>query len=946
MGELSFDISKVGVSSEELEELRPWLIGEPDSQHEQAIQCPLHDDNTRSASLHMKSRLYHCFAGCPAATLSELMEQRNDWILPSGEAAGSWGAASTSNGGDRGHRPLTEDMVAGWEAALKHNSEGVEWLENKRGILLPTIEQFQIGYDNTHDTFMIPVRDFDGKLRNVRRYDPDGPAKGFAKMQSFAAGYGAPRLFPHIPLNGVPEVIIGEGELDAILARQEGLQAMTRTGAAGVWHVEWSKVFKDRVVFLAHDADVPGQKANKVVARKLRGIAADVRIIKWPWPIKKKHGKDLTNFIMENSAEDFRALMDEAKPASARKKRAKARPQVGTFADTFDGSRAGEKLLAYGTTTGREEPGYTTPAKVEARCSKDWQPKKGCLKCPLLGLDGEKDKTIANDDPINLRFMDVPHHMVDGVIKDDMGIPNGCDSVEFEVTEYKSIEVIHIRESVEHMRGKQSETAFQTRRVISVGKHDTPPNATLEIEGQLVPDPKRQRSEFMAHRVKQLDASIDKFEFDPERHERLKFFNPAEGQSPLRRRVRHAKDMANTVTKIYGREKLHVVIDLVMHSVLEFDFDGQRVRRGWLEAVIVGDTRTGKSEAQQRLIAHYQDGEMISGETATLAGVLGGVHQPAGGSTWMIQWGAMAVNDRRFLCIDEVTGLSTEEISQMSSARSEGEIKIDKIAKGRAKSRTRAVWLANPREGKMGDRAYGVDVIKEVIGKPEDVARFDLAMSLHNDEVDPNLMNRSETGGKPAADSDLCHELLMWVWSRKTDDVRFTKAATRAVYSAANDLGGRYTQDPPLIQTANVRIKVARIAAALAACTYSTTDGIELVIKEQHVKDAVTLLDSLYGDRRFGYLARSQAILADERRARKSVDDALEYMRTRPGLAKFMRETSRFKSQDIVEVLGLDKQTGNGVISKLHSMRMVRKEGGFVHVNPVMNDLLRDNEIE
>jgi hypothetical protein len=41
---------------------------------------------------------------------------------------------------------------------------------------------------------------------------------------------------------------------------------------------------------------------------------------------------------------------------------------------------------------------------------------------------------------------------------------------------------------------------------------------------------------------------------------------------------------------------------------------------------------------------------------------------------------------------------------------------------------------------------------------------------------------------------------------------------------AANDLGSRYVEDPPLIQAANVREKVARLAVALAARLFSTDE--------------------------------------------------------------------------------------------------------------------------
>src|SRR5687768_3883473 len=166
----------------------------------------------------------------------------------------------------------------------------------------------------------------------------------------------------------------------------------------------------------------------------------------------------------------------------------------------------------------------------------------------------------------------------------------------------------------------------------------------------------------------------------------------------------------------------------------------------------------------------------------------------------------------------------------MSSIRSSGEAQLTKIRSERTWARTRLIWMGNPRNGRMSDYTYGVQAIAPLIGNAEDIARFDMAMSVAATEVDAEEINRAheEVAGRYPAEN--CRELLRWVWSRRAEHVVWAPGAEEAVFTAALDLGNRYVEHPPLIQAANVRTKVARLSVALAARTYSTDDTGELVV--------------------------------------------------------------------------------------------------------------------
>jgi hypothetical protein len=392
---------------------------------------------------------------------------------------------------------------------------------------------------------------------------------------------------------------------------------------------------------------------------------------------------------------------------------------------------------------------------------------------------------------------------------------------------------------------------------------------------------------------------------------------------------------------------MHCLMDLVFHSVLAFPFDKQVVHKGWLDVIIMGDTRTGKSEASERLIQHYGAGQKVQGESASFAGAVGGLQQ-IGGRDWTVTWGAIPLNDRRLVVLDEVSGLKTTEISQMSSIRSEGIAQITKIQQETTLARTRLLWLGNPRDGgRMSDYTYGVQSIRPLIGSNEDVARFDMAMTLIETDVPQEEINRALESGDAVVHkytAESCRVMLNWVWSREVEDVVWETGVEKLVFEAAMELGERYIPNPPLIQAASVRFKIARLAVALAARLCSTDETFtKVVVKQEHVEDVVDFIDSVYRSPGFGYGDLSDEANRDKSRAQEEVDNAHAYLVGKPGLAKFLRSISgHFRRVDLEDMLNMDREEANATVNVLYRYRMIRREGANIKINPELHNLLRE----
>jgi hypothetical protein len=243
----------------------------------------------------------------------------------------------------------------------------------------------------------------------------------------------------------------------------------------------------------------------------------------------------------------------------------------------------------------------------------------------------------------------------------------------------------------------------------------------------------------------------------------------------------------------------------------------------------------------------------------------------------------------------------------------------------------------------MSDFTYGVDAIRPLIGNNEDIARFDLAMSVALGDVPAELINRPPKIGIQTYSAEACHTLLLWVWTRNPDQILWAPGAEEMVLTCANEMGRRYVEDPPLIQAANIRLKIARVSAALAGRLFSTdTTYQNIVIKPEHVVDAVAFMDRLYSMGTFGYAERSKERIADARAAKDNVDDIRKYINDRPGLAKFLRSQAKFRRQDLEEVVDISRQEANTTINTLWEARMIRKDQADIRIEPTLHQLLRE----
>lgn len=936
--------------------LKPWLYGRPSSDGEWRGFCPYCEEpggksKTPSASFNTRMGVWHCMGKCGlGGSIKTLTRKIANGQLPKQKARDDEPDNVVSMKDAKDKRPLPNDrQVRLWTKKLLGNDRALRFMTEKRGLTEATIKKYRLGWDGRR--YMIPIYNEAGDLVNVRQYKPNARDHK-DKMMSWGRGHGEGRMYGLETLAENDEVLLCEGELDRLIALQHGLPAVTHTAGAPTFKAEWAKHFKGKIVYLAYDEDQAGDSGSQKVRRILEPVAQAIIRVKLGTGIK---GGDVTDFFMMGRGADdmWEVMRGGAKWYIAEGEHIV--PTSGKKVTIEESQNPGHNYPIEMTVmvAGKVEPPYIAPKKLHGRCDMSAQPAR-CASCYFAANEGERTMEFHPDNKELLKVVGASEKRLhDLYVK--LSEANCSTHVQFDVEEEYAVEELAITPSVEH-RTEDVEVPIH-RAVFNVGTYKTPVNQLARIVGKQEARSQDQRGVIHGWHLEPVRSDLDTFKMTPELRDKLKVFRPAEGQKVLDKCEEIADDLAANVSHIYGRPYLHIGYDLVWHSIIGFVFEGKPITKGWLECLVLGDTRTGKSETAVALAKHYKAGTVKPLEGASFAGLVGG-NDKMSGDHFMVKWGLIPLNDRRLVVLDEMSGLFTTQgskgiIEEMSSIRSEGKAQISKIAAAETSARTRMVWISNPlRGGSLSESSVGcLAALQDLVRNPEDIARFDFVMAAAQDDVKSAIINSTRHRKvKHTYTKALTQALVMWAWSRRTDQVRFLKGVEEFIYAAAEDVGSRYVPDPPLIQIANARVKIARLAVAFAARTFSTdATGEVVVVKRTHVRAAVEFLDAIYGERAMGYKQQSDKILENRKRAEKAKVEARKYLRGNPSLVETLLAVGAtdFRKRDFEEFGGVDREDVGEIIPKLLGWRLIaRKSRGYMIMEPALVELLRELEAE
>lgn len=862
--------------------------------NELKAECPfkeLHESSTDrnpSLTVNLSKGVYYCNT-CHSKGNVHTMLKHTDGL--SNEAA--WFTLGDALGIPRpdGTRPTRPDidpgLIQGYHKALMNLSGPLrKVLKERRGLTDDTLKRFRLGWDG--DRVTIPVFDEFNTLSNFRRYkwnSTDDQWKVLNYVDEAGNTYGEVRIYgiENLVDESVKEIVWVEGEMDRIIAEQYGFPAACPTSGAGSWRPEWSRLFRGkRKVYLVQDNDEAGKLATKKLCEKLYHVTK-VFVVQWPedFPVKG----DVTDFFtkLNQSAEDFQALLDNAEeyidPEYTDARLADEADAVEVhLADSAAADLQGKRIRVPVMVSGKDGTPFLCPKRVKVSCGEaaDGDNKK-CAKCALAQFAGELTKELDARYSDVMRLIKCTDKQQRSVLFEMLKINSRCEQAKLEIESYMNITELRLIPKAEANFGFSTNHEYVVRTGLHIGD-DLKTNKRYTLAGYMYPDPNTQYANYLFDNAIAEKDAISDFELNEETKAYLDLFKLSGKQTIQDKFDDIHTDLERNVTYIWERRDIGFAVDLIYHTVMNFYFQDQFVKRGWGELLIIGDSGQAKTTIVERMMQHYRLGELHSGESSKRTGLVYSMQQ--NGNRWFLVWGAFPLNDGGLITIDELSGLDESDLAIMSDVRSSGLAKATGVITAETTSRTRAIYISNPRNGRqLNTETYGVNAVLKLMGKAEDVRRLDLAMGVASGDVDAALVNRSLKDMPEVLHkytTDACNTRVLWAWSRKPEDVEITEEATQAILLRATEMGEKYSSKVPVVEAADQRIKIARLSVAAAACVVSTDETYEkIVVKPEHVNFVVDFMNRLYSTKSFGYDRLSE----DEHKSTDSSDDRMEELK-------------------------------------------------------------------
>jgi DNA replicative helicase MCM subunit Mcm2 (Cdc46/Mcm family) len=365
-----------------------------------------------------------------------------------------------------------------------------------------------------------------------------------------------------------------------------------------------------------------------------------------------------------------------------------------------------------------------------------------------------------------------------------------------------------------------------------------PQNKDVELEGTLVVNPKNSNIELLADTVRQDSPSLDLFDLKPDEIEALRSYF-----SPFSQSLKSLEFLASKCNpRIAGREQAKLAVLLAYLSPTWIEVSGL-LRPGTIRVMLFGDPRQGKGSVEDYLRQKLSLGKHAIGETSSRTGITYTIDSERG----MVVWGVMVEADRGLVVLEALHKFPAEDLATMRETLAKLYVEVRRSFSARAWARTRVVADSNSRQ-EMGLYPYPCMALRELpcFKDQADLTRWDLGIPFKAGEVDPDRIADVTLHG--VDDTQFLSNfkaLVLWAWSRNPRSIRLDEKAVEEAKAAYKDLLARYAVPEVPVVNEDSLLSLLRISAAFAALTFSTSDGVTLEVKREHVRLAMDFVEEV-----------------------------------------------------------------------------------------------------
>lgn len=837
------------------------------------VCCPFHDDTTASASFSIEKNLFHCKAEDLGLNDVTFLAQLSD--LPIGLCAS-----------------LIDIDAAMTEVKNLYLADAKNKFYIDRKISEQTLRKLNIMELNGR--MYVPFSLYGTTLGYKHRSLQD---KDFRTTLGFPTG-----LFNYDKAHGYNYVVVVSGATDLMACIEHGINAVALTQGEGSLvkcvNAGWLDAFKDKTIILAMDNDTAGKNSNEKGAAALyMNEFKDIRIFKFD---EYPNAKDLCDIHVAG------LLREHVIMANAEKIDEKTHRQIfqnvypAVDIDNVCTVHTHNRQFSSEMTFLQYGDAATTVMKTFVGSCSQADEHKHCKGCPFAtGKTVTEDFAKGDDNSFLHELQACTTEQQNNKLKARLHIPRKCGvwvaSMASRKSVYVDISTVYLYD--------RTNVGVDPKKMYLIGKQPAlETNTSVRIYGHGHSD----------YATSKNVATIDRIQPTKDNWQSIKLIKNR--TMNLHEMEKFYKSLAhNLVGKHCDLETLLFPVLIAYMSPLENVYG-----KGTSDVLIVGDTRTGKSETALSIKDYLSLGEVVNSKAASFAGLVGGVSSN-GKERSVVMWGAIPRNHGKIVILEELSGMDKTIISQMTDVRSRGIATINKVVSREAPARTRLLAISNPRaeygsSTSVRENFDGVTILEKLIGNAEDVARFDVISLIRAGEItttyhfekDMDWLNRYQ----PYFQSLVC-----FAWQRTAEQIKFDENTLNDVctpyiekYDHTMQLFGRDTKK-----------KVLRIATSFAIMCHSI-EGDDIIVQREHMDYAAQYLEKLYCNEVFRFhdsVARYRSQTIEVRQK-----DLLETLLSMP-------ESHVLRTMDTVPAGNFTKETKGILMALTVSGEVIQKSRGF-----------------
>ena len=835
----------------------------------------------------------------------------------------------------------TDETLAEWEESVAL-TDATKQRALALGISEEVLEELKIRTPAPpfrQDIISFPVFMFD-HLVDIRNYDPGHQPKIRSRKDALAGLIIPFDLWKETSLNKI--TLICAGEKDMAVARSNGFNAITLTGGERALPLPIN-YFKDRKVAICYDNDEAGLEGAKNLANALLKYAKSVKVVTNFHEVCKEKGEDITDFFTKyhKTREDlinYIKTTPDYEYSEVEKKRTEL--PLLTLQQASNPRYINQLVKTNIQVVATMDQVFTVPTSVIAE------------KTRLSG----KDDTMAQGDIKEWKLTEDNVadllHLIDNNFKENQ-IKDNLKTRMFIPAKERNILIKRLAEETVYKACVTD--LFETQDIDAQPMEYTCYSLGVKLESgkkylvthKLIPHPyKGQQLIMLIVSAEQASDSVTNFKITPEVKRNLDIFKNVKGRTAEQKVAEIAKRVKGLLG-YNGNDTLIQAIDLSYHTALAFNFGSFKNVRGYLETLIVGESRMGKSSTATALQKTYGLGAFVSlaGNSATIAGLVGGSNKTATG--FQTRAGVIPQNHKGLIVFEELGKCAANVLAELTDIRSSNEVRIARVSGTMVlPAWVRMITLTNTKHinnqiKPIASYPNGISIITELVPTAEDIARYDLMVIL-GDKGNSNI-NPLWEPEKPFSE-EAYRTRVRWVWSRTPEQIIFSDYSKNLIIQEANKLNEEFDCHIKIFGTECWK-KICRLAIAIAGYCVSTDDTYEnIIVTETHITAAVKFFRKIYDNSVFKlkeYVQHERLFSTTDNEAVTLLQDI--WNKT-PGVVQQLEQYASVTKNMLQATTGLGNEELNRTLNRLTKGLFIRVSN--FEISPTERFRLTLNQIE